>query len=298
MSALQRLLLTLASAGHGVGTALQRLSRALGADAAGGVPYSSDGWDHIPQGQYDYVPKGTYVYGPADQFLLVPKNRYRAVLLPDQTTSADLGVGWITEDNTAAGYDQLWGDQANVAAFREEADGVREKLTREIVDHVEASIADGADVVDIGCGVGDLLAEVRRRRPRVAVSGLDFSQKAVDAAAIAFPDGQFRRFVIDRTLPYDTAAFDIVMCTDVLEHLERPKAIAAELVRICRPGGLVVIVVPDGDVDQFLGHYWFWNEESLRAMLAEWNPEVMRLPVTGEFIARIDITPDMSGRRG
>ena len=80
-----------------------------------------------------------------------------------------------------------------------------------------------------------------------------------------------------------------MLCTDVLEHLERPKLIAAELVRICRPGGMVVIVVPDGDVDQFLGHYWFWNEGSLSLLLAEWEPEVIRLPRTREFLARIQV---------
>lgn len=289
MNVLHRLRLALASATNGTGAALLRLSRALGGDVVGA-------YDLIPRNQYDCLPKGTCVFGAADKYLLVPKNRYKAVLLPDQATSADLGIGWITEDNTAAGYDQLWGDQANLAAFREEADGVREKLTREIVDCIEDGIADGAEVVDIGCGVGDLLAEVRRCRPRVAVAGLDFSQKAVDAAATTFPGGRFVQHVIDRTLPYDTAAFDVVLCTDVLEHLERPRAIAAELVRICRPGGMVVIVVPDGDVDQFLGHYWFWNVESLGTMLAEWKPEVMRLPETREFLARIAVPATRDGR--
>ena len=275
---------------------LSLLSGALGNETQPLGPYATKGWDHIPKDQYDYLPKGKYVYGPSDKFLLVPKNRYKAMLLPDQATSSDLGVGWITEDNSAAGYDLLWGDQVNLAAFREEADGVREKLTREIVDCLESGISDGAAVVDIGCGVGDLLTEIRKRKPGVAVSGLDFSQKAVEAAATAFPEGSFVQHVIDRTLPYATAQFDVVLCTDVLEHLDRPKAIAAELVRICRPGGLVAIVVPDGDVDQFLGHYWFWNAESLRAMLADWTPEVIRLPETREFLARIAVPGDKESK--
>jgi 2-polyprenyl-3-methyl-5-hydroxy-6-metoxy-1,4-benzoquinol methylase len=253
------------------------------------VPYSTEGWDHIPQGQYDYVPKGTYVYGPADRFLLVPKNRYRAALLPEQSITAERGVGWITEDNSAEGYDQLWGDSSNLAAFRAEADHVRDKLTLEVVNHIEHSIKPDAQVVDIGCGVGDLLGEVRKRKPRVRVSGLDFSGKAVAGAQAAMPDGHFQQFVIQQDLPYETASFDVVMCTDVLEHLEHPKRIAAELVRICRPGGVVAIVVPDGDVDQFFGHYWFWNEQSLGEMLKDWSATVTRLPETREFLACISV---------
>jgi SAM-dependent methyltransferase len=252
-------------------------------------PYSTDGWDHIPQGQYDYVPKGTYIYGPADRFLLVPKNRYRAALLPDQARNADLGVGWITEDNSAEGYDLLWGSTSNLEAFRAEANHVRDKLTIEIVDQIEERIQPNAKVVDIGCGAGDLLKEVRRRKPTVDVSGLDFSSKAVEGACVALPDGEFRQFVIACTLPYESGTFDLVLCTDVLEHLENPKLVAAELVRICRPGGLVAIVVPDGDVDQFFGHYWFWNEQSLTTLLADWTVKVSRLPETREFIACISV---------
>lgn len=260
-----------------------------GAQAQGSEPYSTEGWDHIPQGQYDYVPKGSYVFGPANRFLLLPKNRYRAALLPDQSLSADLGVGWITEDNSAEAYDQLWGDSSNLDLFRAEAEGVRERLTVEIIDCLEERISAHSSVVDIGCGVGDLLSELRKRLPGVSVAGLDFSGKAVEGAQEAIPDGRFRQFVIEQTLPYDNASFDVVMCTDVLEHLEYPKLVVAELVRICQPGGLVAIVVPDGDVDQFFGHYWFWSEQGLRALLADWDATVSRLPQTREFMACISV---------
>ena len=233
------------------------------------IPYTTDGWDHIPQGEYDYVPKGTYVFGPADRFLLVPKNRYRAVVLPGQERRTEFGVGWITEDNTSEGYDLLWGQADNLHQYRIEADHAREKLKAEIVDRIEDRIAASANVVDIGCGIGDLLGEVRHRRPGVSVSGLDFSGKAVEGAQRSLPDGAFRQFVIDRQLPYESASFDVVLCTDVLEHLEYPQLVAAELVRICRPGGLVAIVVPDGTLDQFLGHNWFWNVETFAALLAD-----------------------------
>ena len=252
-------------------------------------PYSTDGWDHIPQGQYDYLPKSKYIYGEADKFLLIPKNRYRAALLPDQSINDDLGIGWITEDNSSAAYDLLWGEPSNLEAFRAEADHVRDKLTIEIIDHIEASIKPNARVVDIGCGIGDLLGEVRKRKPLVSVSGLDFSRKAVEGAKTALSDGKFRQFMIEKTLPYKSALFDVVMYTDVLEHLEYPKLVAAELVRICKPGGLVAIVVPDGDVDQFFGHYWFWNENSLATLLSDWSVKILRMPETQEFLACISV---------
>ncbi len=253
------------------------------------MPYSTAGWDHIPQGQYDYVPKGTYVAGPADKFLLVPKNRYRVVVLPEQPKRFEDGVGWLTEDNSPEGYDLLWGDTANLKTYLAEGDHARDKLKVEIVDHVASAIRPNIRVADIGCGIGDLLTEVRSREPSVDVSGLDFSPKAIEGAKRALPDGDFRRFVIERTLPYADRSFDLVLCTDVIEHLDYPKAVVAELVRICRPGGVVAVVVPDGDVDQFFGHSWFFNQQRLSDLLVDWNGVVSRLPVTREFIATIEV---------
>ena len=256
-------------------------------EANGNRPFNLNGWDHIPQGQYDYTPKGTHIAGLASQYLLVPKNRYRLVLLPDQKITAERGVGWITEDNSPDSYDRLWGDADALEKFRAESGHAREKMTNEIVDHIESGLPAAAHVVDIGCGAGDLLAEIRNRRPHAVLAGLDYSGKAVESARIAVPDSELRQFVIARELPYESNSFDLVLCCDVLEHLEHPREIVMELIRICRPGGRVAIVVPDGDVDQFFGHYWFWSAQSLSAMLAPWNGVVSRLPVAREFIAVI-----------
>lgn len=258
-------------------------------EAYSNQPFSLNGWDHIPQNQYDYIPKGTHVFGPASQFLLVPKNRYRVVLLPDQEVSAERGIGWITEDNSAEAYDRLWGSAQALEIFRAEGAHAREIMTTEIVNLLEADLLSAPQVIDIGCGVGDLLTEVKNRCPGATLAGLDYSGKAVDSVKRAFPEGEFCQFVIERELPYESGRFDLVMCCDVLEHLEYPREVVGELVRICRPGGLVAIVVPDGEVDQFFGHYWFWNEQSLATMLSPWSAEVTRLPQSREFIARIRV---------
>lgn len=251
-------------------------------------------FDILPKGQFDFFPKGKFVFGPADRFLLIPKNRYRTELLPNQDkyTSAEMGVGWITEDNSVEGYDLLWGDTSNLSTFRAESNHIRDKLTIEIIDHIYTNIPEDGSVVDIGCGVGDLLKEIKCRKSKIRVSGVDFSSKAIEGARIALPAGDFKEFVIERLLPYESSQFDVVMCTDVLEHLLYPHIIVEELVRICKPGGIVVIVVPDGDVDTFLGHYWFWNQNTLTEFLSPWDTKVCRLPVSREFIAEISVPED------
>lgn len=250
------------------------------------VAVDPDRFDVFEKGRYVHLPPDEFVYGLRRDFLLVRKNRYRVSVLPGQEKLSNQGIGWLTEDNTPESYDQLWGDEAALAQFLSEADNARVRLTEEIVEHIVSRVADHAQVVDIGCGAGDLLLALRRKCPTVSVAGLDFSPKALERARKNLPDGDF---VLDRIskLPYDDERFDVVLCTDTLEHLERPVTLVEELVRICRPDGSVVIVVPDGDVDDFLGHVWFWNEASLTALLTPWSPTVQRLPDTREFLAVI-----------
>ncbi len=231
------------------------------------------------------MPKGTHVFGLADRFVLALKNRYRGVPLPGQEGQKELAVGWITEDDSSEGYDLLWGEADNLHRYPLEGDSAREKLKVEIVDRIEDRIPVDANVVDIGCGVGDLRGEIRRSRPGVRVPGVDFPGKAVESLQRIYLEGQFQQVAINRSLPDGAASFDVVSCTDVLEHLEYPQCVVAELVRICWAGGLVAIVEADGKLDRFLGANGFWKFKTF----AEWAPRVAPLAVTRDLMAPIEV---------
>ena len=106
-----------------------------------------------------------------------------------------------------------------------------------------AGIAEGKDVVDLGCGAGygatilagagsyrgyDVSAEaVTYARGRFGSTNVEF--QVADAAAVPLPDG----------------AVDLVVCFEVLEHVEDPGAIVREACRLLRPGGQFVSSTPD-----------------------------------------------------
>jgi 2-polyprenyl-6-hydroxyphenyl methylase/3-demethylubiquinone-9 3-methyltransferase len=97
----------------------------------------------------------------------------------------------------------------------------------------------GKRVLDLGCA-GGFMAEALADRGAV-VTGIDPARQAV-AAARAHAGAAGHDIAYDvgagEALPYADAAFDAVICVDVLEHVDDLDAVLAQVVRVLRPGGM------------------------------------------------------------
>ena len=97
----------------------------------------------------------------------------------------------------------------------------------------------GKDVLDLGCAGGFMAEALDDRGARV--TGIDPAEKAI-AAARAHTAQTGRKIQYDvglgEALPYGDAAFDAVVCVDVLEHVQDLSCVLAETARVLRPGGL------------------------------------------------------------
>lgn len=95
-----------------------------------------------------------------------------------------------------------------------------------------------AEILDAGCGAGGnlaLLAGYGRAR------GVDPDPEAVAAAVARGLDAKLGDAA---ALPHPDAAFDLVCCLDVLEHVEDDVAVLRELRRVARPGAPLLVTVP------------------------------------------------------
>jgi malonyl-CoA O-methyltransferase len=99
----------------------------------------------------------------------------------------------------------------------------------------------GLDLVDLGCGTGRHALAAAAAGARV--TAMDFSE-AMLARARAKPGAEALRLVVHDLaggLPFDDAAFDVVLCCLVLEHIVDLDAFFREVRRIGRPGGRAVL---------------------------------------------------------
>jgi 2-polyprenyl-3-methyl-5-hydroxy-6-metoxy-1,4-benzoquinol methylase len=113
--------------------------------------------------------------------------------------------------------------------------------------HVLAMAGDlkpGTRVLDLGCGNGFTCGEFLKLGCRVV--GVDLGQKGIDIARRTYPEGRFELMTVDEHVltKLDEPPFDLVISTEVVEHLYAPRAYARGSIGALRPGGRFVLTTP------------------------------------------------------
>jgi 2-polyprenyl-3-methyl-5-hydroxy-6-metoxy-1,4-benzoquinol methylase len=97
--------------------------------------------------------------------------------------------------------------------------------------------------LDVGCGVGVYAAVLRELGFR-SVAGVDVDEPSIAVARERF--GDHARFELRRAEDLDPGeTFDLVLCTEVLEHTRDPDAVVRNVARAVTPGGIAVLSAPN-----------------------------------------------------
>lgn len=182
----------------------------------------------------------------------------------------------------------------------DDPDGFYTLLADDTVELVRRyDTVDGARVLDVGGGPG-YFAEAFRRAGAAGVFVEPFWEEMTEA-------GRSLRFGVlgdGLALPFRDGAFDIGHCSNVIEHVESPKVLLDELVRVVRPGGLVFLAFTNW-LSPFGGHetspwHYLGGERAVRRYERRhgyqpknrFGDSLFRLGV-GETLSMVERRPDV-----
>jgi len=110
-----------------------------------------------------------------------------------------------------------------------------------------ADVAQGASVLEVGCGGGHLACHVAERRPDLRWCGLDLSPEQVARAGKRGADKPSLSFVEGNALelPFGDGSYDVVVSVASIKHWPDQARGLAECARVLRPGGLLFVADAD-----------------------------------------------------
>jgi ubiquinone/menaquinone biosynthesis C-methylase UbiE len=178
-------------------------------------------------------------------------------------------------------------DPATIRAFFNEAAADEEHYPSTIdsrILHVRVVLEhlgdlNGKRVADVGCGKGRFARIVKERNPGASVVALDLAE-----AMLRHIPSEIDRVAASMTaLPLAAAAFDGAYATESLEHAVDIPAAVAELARIVKPGGRIVIIDKNaeawGRLQTPAWERWFARQE-LEKLLSRHCREVSSRPIS------------------
>ena len=165
-----------------------------------------------------------------------------------------------------------------------------------------------ARLLDIGCGTGAFLREVKRNHPRLAVTGLDLSAPYLAVARRRLADWSRVALVeaAGEAMPFAAAQFDIVCCVYLMHELPARvrRAVMREIRRVLRPGGTLILLDSlqtgdEPDYDALLDYFPFaFHEPYYKSYLTEDLNELVKPGFTPAERSLAYFSKVMTYRRG
>lgn len=144
-----------------------------------------------------------------------------------------------------------------------------ERFNDWLIPYLMLLIPPKGEVLEVGCGMGRTLAEIKKQMNGTGtVSGIDISNIAIYEAGQYHNDISFE--VKDAAKLNEVEKYDLIVCSQTLEHVDDPKAIIKNMVIALKFGGKLLITVPypKSSLDDGVKlHHWRFYESDFNALI-------------------------------
>ena len=166
------------------------------------------------------------------------------VLVAEQPEQSSTQSPLHDRENSQFNYaDHYNKDAAYFDYFAEEPPVTKEERRRSRECIIDAIGKDGGRILDIGCGGAWLAAHFTKKKKQVV--SMDIAVKNPVEALKHYPGPYHAAVVADALrLPYRDGSFDVVVASEIMEHVYEPVSFVAEWLRVVKPGGKLIIVTP------------------------------------------------------
>jgi ubiquinone/menaquinone biosynthesis C-methylase UbiE len=119
------------------------------------------------------------------------------------------------------------------------------KHSRELYDNVLHKLDQFSfnNLLDVGCGTGKLLSLISSKY-EVQLYGVDLSKNMLEIARNKLGEKADLRVGDSESLPFEDDSFEMVTCTDSFHHYPHPENVLAEVRRVLKPKGILLIADP------------------------------------------------------
>lgn len=176
----------------------------------------------------------------------------------------------MMEANDQSAYEKMFADDMNIKIYM---DKNRLKFLESVIELAvsKINVDSKKHILDVGCGTGDLLNILIQMEIGETHLGIDYASTAERVVksineSIEFLCGD----LYELNLPQK---YDLVFCTEVIEHVATPRKFVERILQNINTGGHLIITVPDGRKDTWIGHRNFWSPESFEEFIGEFDEE-------------------------
>jgi len=110
-----------------------------------------------------------------------------------------------------------------------------------------ADINENDKVLEIGCGIGNILERIKKGH----LYGVDISEVQIERAKKRLGSGVNLTKAPGESLPFEDKFFDKIICTEVFEHVLEPQLIINEMKRVLKDGGIISLSIPNEKLINF-----------------------------------------------